>query len=113
MRNATTLFLVAFATVLSTLTSPAMAQIGSGNSAWCVTYMASCEDLRKTNCDAKVPNNDSSLTWTTAHCSTSTDSKQVCKYFSPSCSCSYTDVANMNRTVLVPLDQPALQQTQA
>lgn len=110
MRNATTLFLVAFATVLSTLTSTTTAQVG--DSPWCRVYMTSCEDLRKTNCDAKVPNNDRNLTWITAHCSTVTSSTGVCRYFSPDCSCSYTNVADMNRTVMVPLGPAALDQTQ-
>ncbi|KAH7036516.1 hypothetical protein BKA57DRAFT_474983 [Linnemannia elongata] len=112
MRNTTTLLLVTLlATILSTFPLPTAAQVGS--SPWCQSYMAICENLRKLNCDAKVPNNDRNLTWIATHCSTVTSSTGVCKYFSPDCSCSYTDVSNMNQTVLVPLGQPALEQTQA
>ncbi|KAG0312522.1 hypothetical protein BGZ97_011127 [Linnemannia gamsii] len=111
MRNTTTLFLVAFATVLSTLTSSATAQLPSQT--WCQDYMSACEDLRKSNCDSKVPNNDRNLTWVTAHCSGSISSTGECRYFSPACSCSYTNVADMNRTVVVPLDKPALELTMA
>ncbi|KAK3824369.1 MAG: hypothetical protein JOS17DRAFT_751610 [Linnemannia elongata] len=111
MRNTTTLFLVTLlATVLSTFSLPTTAQVVS--SPWCQSYLAICEDLRKANCDTKVPNNDRTLTWITTHCSTVTSATGVCKYFSPDCSCSYTDVANFNRTVLVPLAQPALERTQ-
>ncbi|KAF9143461.1 hypothetical protein BG015_000419, partial [Linnemannia schmuckeri] len=113
MRNTTTLLLVAFlATALSTLLPyPATAQVGS--SPWCESYIANCEDLRKIHCDAKVPNNDRTLTWITTHCSTTTSATGECKYFSPDCSCSYSNVADMNRTVYVPLGQPALERTQA
>ena len=112
MCNTSTLLLVTLlATVLSTFPSPTTAQVGS--SPWCQSYMANCEDLRKLNCDAKVPDNDRSMSWISVHCSTVTPSTGACKYFSPDCSCSYSDVANWNQTVWVPLGQPALERTQA
>ncbi|KAF9551478.1 hypothetical protein EC957_008147 [Mortierella hygrophila] len=109
MCNTTTLLLVTLlATVLSTFPSPATAQVPSP---WCRTYIANCEALRKLNCDAKV-NGDRNLTWISAQCSIGIPAPGKCNYFSPDCSCSYTDLANNNRTVMIPLSQPALELTQ-
>ncbi|KAG9067488.1 hypothetical protein KI688_012271 [Linnemannia hyalina] len=111
MHNTTTLLLVTLlATVLASFPSPTTAQVGT--SPWCQSYMANCEDLRKKNCDAMVPNGDRNLTWISTHCSTVTPPAGGCRYFSPDCSCSYTDITNLNRTVMVPLSQPALALTQ-
>ncbi|KAF9139204.1 hypothetical protein BGX30_008249 [Mortierella sp. GBA39] len=111
MCNKTALLLVTLlATVLSTFPSPATAQ--AVVSPWCQSYMANCEDLRKLNCDTKVLNNNRNLTWVTVFCSIGVPAPGKCNYFSPDCSCSYTDAANMNQTILIPLTQPALELTQ-
>ncbi|KAK3840782.1 MAG: hypothetical protein J3R72DRAFT_446829 [Linnemannia gamsii] len=84
---------------------------GDNGSPWCQKYMTNCEDLRKLHCDRKVPNNDRTLTSIAAHCSTAVSQTGGCRYFSPDCSCSWTNVADMNRTVFVPLGGLALERT--